>query len=227
MYNNIEINTYISPLLSSNMYMIKAQNRLIVIDPYISTDLLDYIKNNLLTLDFIILTHEHYDHISGVNWLKDIFKTKVICNFDCGKAIKSPALNFSKYFDTLIQLMPFDKKAHITENIAPYSCTADITFKDKKTIDWMGQRLELISTPGHSKGSICILINKKYLFSGDSLLKDYPVVTKLKSGSVKEYNQKTLRYLNSLDSDTKVFPGHYDGFILYDKLKSQRLASKE
>ena len=214
MYESIRINTYSSPLLSSNMYTIKAQNRLIVIDPFISTDLQNLMENNSLTIDYAILTHEHYDHISGVNWLKDKFKTKVICNHECGMAIKSPTLNFSKYFDTLMQLMPIDKNVYNSEDIAPYSCTADITFIEKKTIDWMRNKLELTSTPGHSKGSICILVNKTYLFSGDSLLKNYPPVTRLRGGSVKQYNQITIKYFNSLIADTKVFPGHYERFIL-------------
>jgi len=119
------------------MYTIKSEKKLIVIDPFVSVELLDYIEGNLLTVDYIILTHEHYDHISGVNWLKDKFNTKVICNDKCAEAIINPALNFSKYFNILFELMPKGKGTNIPKEIVPYSCFSDITFKDNMTIDWV------------------------------------------------------------------------------------------
>lgn len=221
MYDNFEINTYTSSLLSSNMHTLKFGKKLIVIDPFISFNLLDYMEDNSLVVDYIILTHEHYDHISGVNRLKEKFETKVVCSNECAKAIKNPILNFSKYFNTLLQLMdPGNNTNDNPKNINPYLCHADITFINKRIVSWMGNKLELTSTPGHSKGSICILVNKKYLFSGDSLLLNLPTVTRLKGGSIKEYYGITLKYFNSLSPNTIVLPGHYDKFSLNSRLKS-------
>ena len=62
----IEIKRYVSGLLSSNMYVISEAGHAIVIDPFEDTT-----PSEGLTVDCILLTHEHYDHISGVNiWKK-------------------------------------------------------------------------------------------------------------------------------------------------------------
>lgn len=212
------INRFKSSLLDSNMYIIEYSNKSFIIDPWESIGALKYLEDNAIEVDFIILTHEHYDHISGVNWLVNKFDCRVICNDECEISIRHPNLNFSKYFDILTDILPFGKN---TQNlgIKPYCCSADITFKDKKIIIWYEHNIELVSTPGHSKGSICILIDNKYLFSGDSLLRDYSVITRLKGGNYSEYKRKTVNFLKSIPTDILVFPGHYESFYLGTKIK--------
>ena len=62
----IEIKRYVSGLLSSNMYVIIEGDHAIVIDPFADTT-----PSEGSIIDYILLTHEHYDHISGVNvWKK-------------------------------------------------------------------------------------------------------------------------------------------------------------
>lgn len=223
-YNNdIIIKKYSSKYIYSNMYIVSFQGHSIIIDPCISKEALIDIKDNLLSIDYIILTHEHYDHISGVNWLKGLFKCKVICNSECAKAIPYPNLNLSKYFDVLIEVLPEDKKPIKSLTVKPYSCFADIIFQNQKSVEWKGYKLDLISTPGHSKGSICILLDDKYLFSGDSLLRDYPTVTRLKGGNSKTYKDKTLKFLKSLSSEIAVFPGHYEPFVLKDGINNSNI----
>jgi len=214
----IGIKVFKSNLIASNMYFLIYDHNVIIIDPCISNEALKYIKENSLRVDYIFLTHEHYDHISGVNWLKELFNCKVICCKECAEAIQDPKLNFSKYFDVLMELSPNDEEMNNPINVEPYSCFADIILENQKTIEWKGSKINFISTPGHSKGSTCILVNNKYLFSGDSLLRDYPAVTRLKGGSSKLYKELTLKYLKSLSSDILVFPGHFDSFLLKDKL---------
>lgn len=196
------------------MYIVKSNDNLVIIDPWESNELLEMISHHSLKIDYIILTHEHYDHISGVNWLKENFDCKVICNKECAEAIQHPNLNFSKYFDILIEVLPKETEMKKPIKVEPYSCSADITFEKQKAIDWRGHKIDLISTPGHSKGSICILLDNKFLFSGDSLLKDYPVITRLKGGSSIEYKEKTVPFFRSLKLEMTVFPGHYEKFIL-------------
>ncbi len=216
--SNLKIQVYKSPLLSSNMYAIKSNKNLIVIDPWSSNDLIELIYKDSLKIDFIILTHEHYDHISGVNWLTEKFNCKVICNKECAIAIERPELNFSKYFSVLMEVMSIDKVENQPEQVELYSCYANITFERQKTMEWEGHKIELISTPGHSKGSICIVVDDKYLFSGDSLLKDYMVITKLKGGSLKDYKEKTISFFKSLPKEIVIYPGHYESFKLIEKI---------
>lgn len=215
----IEISRYQSNLLSSNMYLLCCGNNAIVIDPWVSSQLCDRLSVDDLHVDYIILTHEHYDHISGVNWLKSLTDATVVCSKECGEAIQKPNLNYSKYFDILMELLPEEFINDVAADIEPYSCHGDLVFEDKIDMEWGDSTLELVITPGHSTGSICILIDKKYLFSGDSLLRDFPVITKFRGGNEKMYINITLEYFASLPNDIIVYPGHFETFTLEDRLK--------
>ena len=67
------------------MYIIEENNHAILIDPYIQKGSM---KN--LIIDKIILTHEHYDHISGVNYYKEKYNVPVLCSNACAKNIENP-----------------------------------------------------------------------------------------------------------------------------------------
>ena len=72
--------------------------------------------------------------------------------------------------------------------------------------------LEVIKTPGHTKGSVCFLLDG-YLFSGDTLFKGtYGRVDLPYSNS--EDMLKSLKKLSKLDDETKVMPGHGDDTVL-------------
>lgn len=114
-----------------------------------------------------------------------------------------------------------DKDKEIQEyvrnmKIQPYACKADSTFEEEEQRTWEGHSLLLRETPRHSKGSICILLDERYLFSGDSLVTGYPTITRLPGGSKKEYEAVTLPYLKSLNPELMVYPGHGDPQKLKD-----------
>ncbi len=92
--------------------------------------------------------------------------------------------------------------------IRPITCSADETFTVSKEFKWNGHSIELFETPGHSSGSICVIIDKMYIFTGDSLLKNIPVVTKMPSGSKELYNKITRPFFEDLNKNLYVYPGH-------------------
>ncbi len=199
------------------MYIVHSGNHVIMIDPFESAETLQQLMLNHKVIDYVILTHEHYDHISGVNWLKDNCNCIVMCSKACGQEIESPSGNFSKYFDALAQVVPI--KGALPESIEPYSCRADKTFDNSIELSWQDHRIFMIETPGHSRGSICILIDNDYLFSGDTLLRDYNTVTRLKGGNRKLFIDRTIVFLKSLSPETKVRPGHYESFVISERRK--------
>lgn len=93
-------------------------------------------------------------------------------------------------------------------NIQPYSCEADRTFDGECRMSWEGHSLWLKETPGHSAGSICILLDEKILFSGDSLVTGHPTILRLPGGSKKNFKMITIPFFESLDSELVVYPGH-------------------
>ena len=94
------------------------------------------------------------------------------------------------------------------ETYREYAYHADITFDTEYTFHWNNTIFHFISTPGHSPGSCCILINDELIVTGDSLLSEYPVITRFPGGSTKDYQEKTLPYLKSLNKELIVLPGH-------------------
>lgn len=204
------ISTYCFYPIDARMYLLIEGTKALVIDPCQSEEAFQYLQENGVTEVLVLLTHEHYDHISGVNWLRERFPSvEVLCSSKCAEVLPEPSRNLSIFWEILFM----DKDKEIQEyvrnmNIQPYSCNADSTFEEEERWTWEGHSLFLKETPGHSKGSICILLDETYLFSGDSLVTGYPTVTRLPGGSKKEYAAVTLPYLKSLNPELTVYPGH-------------------
>ncbi len=200
----IKVECFTWDYLDSNMYVLKNGNNLLVIDSIDKEDALDYCKNaDTVT---IILTHEHFDHICGLNQLRSMApnKVKVIASTECSKRIEDPKLNMSAYADVLIALA----EKPLPKIILPFSCAkADITFDERYFFKWFGINIELVSTPGHSPGSVCIVIDNK-LFSGDTLLEN-SFMNHFPGGDTKLFKAKTVPVLQSLlNSVDYVYPGH-------------------
>lgn len=207
------IETFTYELIDSKMYILMENNRAIVIDPNMSEEASHLIELGKFDDLIIILTHEHYDHISGVEKLRSQFDCTVYCSEKCNQNMKSPIKNGSKYFKALFIDKELDKLAE-AEKVKPIVSRGDVMFESQMDFIWEGHRIVLTETPGHSLGSICIQIDDKYLFTGDSLLKDINVITRLPGGSKREYEEITFPYLQRLDKDLYVYPGHGEsGYI--------------
>jgi len=69
--------------LSSNVYLMVVDNRAVAIDcgmPWTTNRVLDYLNKNRLKLEYIFLTHSHFDHVMGVNRLKKQTKPRVVAH---------------------------------------------------------------------------------------------------------------------------------------------------
>lgn len=213
----MQIHTLPTPLLSSNMYLICEDDHVIVIDPYAFEKLAIQPRDTVKHVDYIFLTHEHYDHISGTNALRERFRCPVICGASCSGRLPDSTKNFSRYFNAFAALQTGDAVPEELLPIQEYTTHADESFRENKEILWQGHHFELTETPGHSPGSICILLDKKILFSGDTLLPGGEQITRFPDGSSAQYEQYALPYLRSLPPDVLVYPGHYKAFRLGDR----------
>ena len=75
---------------------------------------------------------------------------------------------------------------------------------------------ELLSLPGHSMGSMVILLDGECLFSGDSLIAGYPISLRFPGGSRKAWREIGEKRLNSLPRGLRVYPGHFHDFVWGD-----------
>ena len=203
-------NLYVSVFapIDSRMYVLIHNNNALMVDPCIDNEMMVYLKESGVDKLTIIPTHEHYDHISGVNWLKKAFDCTVICNRSCAENMNNPKKNFSAMFEAMFLNNPEKLRQVKLLSVKGYSCTADVTFEDSYKMDWHDHTIHIISVPGHSNGSQCVLLDDDWIFTGDSLLRDNPVITRLPGGCKKDYENITQPILNKVCKGRTVFPGH-------------------
>ncbi len=210
----MQIRTYTYELIDSKMYIMIEGSEALIIDPCISEEAVTMLRSEGVDNVLILLTHEHYDHMSGLELFRDAFSScRVLVSEICNTYMQKPTRNGSKYFKALF----IDKESDRIEEagqVPAVSYTGDEFFTGETQFDWQEHKIFIRETPGHSPGSVCIIIDDSILFTGDSLLKDDPVVVKLPGGNRKDYNEYTVPYLKSLDEELMVYPGHGESGVL-------------
>ena len=204
----IKVQRFINQLLSSNCFVVydDESKRAVVIDPGSekSENEIAFIEVEGLTLDYIIITHEHTDHCYGVNALRKQYNnSKVVFSDECCNNIKKAnRIFFQFYFDSLDSL----------EEIIP---SPDVVIRSStEYIKWGEYPIAFLLTPGHSKGSMCISIGEM-LFTGDTVLQ-YPPSFSGIGYDKKEWRISVQHILKCFQEDTIVYPGHGDCFRLND-----------
>lgn len=173
----------------ANCYLVMENHHAILIDPADMYPNLEFIlKENECTLEAIVLTHAHFDHISGIDKIVDAFHCDVYLNPNEFDFLQDPDLNSSSAF------------------YMDVTCGAKCKpiLEGKNTI--AGFDIEAMYCPGHSVGSTVLKI-EDCLFTGDVLFQGSIGRMDLATGSVSSMKQ-SLKKLAQLDKDYKVYPGH-------------------
>ena len=224
-----EVYQYTLPVLNSNMFVLIRNNKALVIDPSVSEQARDLLESEQVSDVTVILTHEHLDHISGVNALRNWAsenaserKCTVFCNEYCKDAVRDPKVSLAEFFFAMF-INKSPEEIETAKNLfdRKYTCEADIGFCGSYELGWENLKLVLRETPGHSPGSICIEIydgcnNLKAVATGDSLVQGNKVITRLPGGSKKSYQEVVRPYLESFPGDTLVLPGHGEISLMND-----------
>ena len=205
----MEIRRYDSGILSSNMYVITENGHTLVIDPALDTS-----PGENLLIDLMIITHEHYDHISGVNAWKKKYHAPLLCSEACAARIQDPKKNQARHFDTFCEIQSWMQIGTLPQIDTGYTCKAERTFRDATGFEWQGHTIRLIEIPGHSPGSIGIYIDEVHFFSGDSLLKDTEIELRFPGGSRKQWLEIGEPRVKAVPKGTVIWPGHFESFVL-------------
>ena len=93
---------------------------------------------------------------------------------------------------------------------------ADYYLNNNDEFNISNMNFKIIATPGHTNGSICYLLNDKYLFTGDTLFYHSFGRTDFPTG---DYNElmKSLEFLSNLNYDYIVLPGHGESTSIFDE----------
>lgn len=182
--------------LQTNCYLVYSDknNETLIIDP---GDDAEFIKNkisqNNLIPKIIMATHGHFDHILAAFDLQSSFKIPFSLNPEDSFLVKNMEKNAQYYLKLKSDPPP------VINNF----------LEDNMRFDLGSSRIKVISTPGHTPGSVCLYFPKeKWLFTGDTYFaKNLYGRTDFSYSSVNDL-QESIRKIIKFPKSVQIFPGH-------------------
>lgn len=157
--------------------------------------IVDYIKEHHLTPKHLLVTHGHLDHNFG--------NDTIYAEFGLKPEVAAEDENLMKH---LKQQAESFYQLTLDNEFPPI----DHFFEDDEIIKFGNHELEIIHTPGHSRGSVTFFCkDEKVAFTGDTLFHNSIGRTDFSGGSMFQIIN-SLRFLAQLPDDTQVLPGHGD-----------------
>ena len=202
----LQIKHFVFGPFETNCYVISTDDRILLVDPACSNDyerqqLEKYISNLQSSISniqlSIVATHGHLDHLWGAAWATSRWNTPVLmheADIPMAQAMQSQYNLFG--IRRTAEVFPIQPLANSQKLIA---------------------NSQIISTPGHTPGSICLYFPQSpisnfqspILLSGDSLFRMGYGRTDLPGGNIGQLID-SLEHLFTLPADTLVYPGHGD-----------------
>ena len=232
----LEIKRFVFGPFETNCYVVSDEQQILLVDPACSNEserqqLVRYIENlspstfHLSPFTFhlsIIATHGHLDHLWGAAWACEKWNTPVLmheADIPMAKAMQSQY----DLFGIRAKAQPFPIE-DIKSKIKNHTFEKIVPFKGKEITNDKLQmtNVSILSTPGHTPGSICLYFPKSpitnhqspipnyqspILFSGDTLFKMGYGRTDLPGGNYSQL-MNSLDLLLALPPETVVYPGH-------------------
>lgn len=173
----------------------------IVVDPGDEVErILDLLGRYKLTVKAIVSTHAHIDHVGGLAKLHQYTGAPVMMHGE----------DLPLYNGMEIQAAFLGMKT-------PELTDVDQLLKDGDALQWGSYQANVIHTPGHTAGSLCLYMAKDsgkvtlshpQLYAGDTLFAGSIGRTDLWGGSMDQIMESLTQKLMQLPDDTIVYPGH-------------------
>lgn len=176
--NAMGTNSYLLILDNKECYIIDASSEL--------SGFKKIIKDENLDLKAILLTHAHFDHIMGLDNLKEYFKVDIVCHVKEKNVLNNQNINLSSMIGRKIE---FEADVYLTGEEGSFGS------------------IKYFLTPGHTSGGVCYQIDK-HLFTGDTLFAGSIGRTDFEGGDYNTLINVIKEKLFLLDPDTTIYPGH-------------------
>lgn len=192
----------IDDLVSNTYVLADEDSQCVIVDPGKGNDrLIEFIEKHELKPVAILLTHGHIDHIRGVNRLMDKYHIDAYIHYLDEEMLKDPYLNLS------IQM---EAPLTINRNIK--------TINDNEELNLFKEKIIVIHTPFHTKGSVCYYLpEKKVLFTGDTLFRQSIGRDDLPNNE-RHKRTESLNKIKKLPKDVTIYPGHGPNTTLESEL---------
>lgn len=179
----------------TNCYLVFDETKkAILIDPgYDAYRILSKLKEKKVTLQYILLTHGHADHMGALKEIEEATRVPILISPKEKDMVLEKIENYAAYLGV--------ERQNISEDCLQ-------TVQDEESVLIGNHVGKILYTPGHSAGSICLFFEKEQiLFTGDTVFSDCYGRCDLLGGS-KEEMILSLRKVFKLGEEIKIFPGH-------------------
>ncbi|MCD7722137.1 MAG: MBL fold metallo-hydrolase [Prevotellaceae bacterium] len=197
---NITVKRFVLNPVGVNCYVVSdAKGTGVIIDPGACSreefsEIRQYVEGEGIRLSHALLTHAHFDHVFGLDFVYETYGLKAECH----------ALE-----EQIYQSNP-DLALELCGTRLPLPRVGlDCTLTDGQEIACGELRFKVIHTPGHTPGGLCFYSESEgILFSGDTLFQGSLGRTDVPLGSWRQEKQSVREKLFTLPPETLVYPGH-------------------
>jgi hydroxyacylglutathione hydrolase len=174
------------------LYACPQTREAVIIDPGDEAErILETIQELKLIPKYIINTHGHIDHICAIDEISSVYPVPLAIH-PADKPL------YTDVFNALV----YGRKPPLVQR------KPDILLHEGETLSFGTLILEVIHTPGHTPGGICLVSSPYCVFSGDTLFHRSIGRTDLPGGNYEQIEQSIRNKLYTLEDDLIVFPGH-------------------
>lgn len=188
----MKIDKLVLGAIDNNTYIVSNGKRGLIVDPSNGFDQIMAAVDGL-TVEAILLTHAHWDHVYALAQVKEATGAKIYMHkADLPLLMSSIRRIGEKYIEP------------------------DVLLTGGETLDIIGEQVQVMHTPGHAMGCVCYLI-QDCMFCGDTLFKGSIGRTDLET-SQPEVMQESLKKFRELDKDYRLYCGHGENSTLAEEL---------
>lgn len=187
-----KIHTLVVGQLQTNCYVLESDGDALIVDPGDEPErILRFIKDLNVTPARIVATHTHFDHVLGVDGVRNVTKTLFWIHPDDLPMLQSMQSRVRQFMGLEVPPPPM----------------VDGYVKDGDFLKVGDETIRVLHTPGHSPGSISLAGNG-YVLTGDALFNQSIGRTDLPGGDPNTLVHSIREKLFKLDDETIVYPGH-------------------
>lgn len=190
----ITVKTFVEGPIDANNYLVideESKDAVLIDCSSARPEFVQAVKDSGVNLKRILLTHGHFDHLMGVEGFKDSLGVDAFISEDDMSQVKLVPDMLQMFLGMMGGSIP---------SITGY-------IKDGDTIELGNTTIKAISTPGHTRGGMCYLVEDK-LFSGDTLFQGSCGRCDLPEGDFGVIIDSIKEKLFTLPEDIEVYPGH-------------------